>query len=62
MSFESLFFSVRDFMYSLSPMELVLITPFIIGAWVVSVLGICLAIIFYRWTLRNEDEESKKGR
>ena len=60
MPFESLFFSIENFMYSLSPIELVLIAPFILGLLVVTVLGFCLAITFYRWTLRDEDEEEDR--
>lgn len=60
MLFESLFSSIEGFMYSLSPMELVLIAPFILGFWVVTILGICLAITFYRWTLRDKDEEEDR--
>lgn len=41
-------------------MELVLIAPFILGFWVVTILGICLAITFYRWTLRDKDEEEDR--
>lgn len=62
MPFELLFSSIANFMYSLSPIELFLIAPFIFGLLVVSVLGLCLAITFYRWTLRDEDEETKKDR
>lgn len=62
MSFESLFFSVRDFMYSLSPIDLVFITLFMIAAWAVCGLWLCLAITFYCRTLRDEDEETKKDR
>lgn len=60
MPFKSLFSSIENFMYSLSPIELVLIAPFILGFLMVSVLGLCLAITFYRWTLRDEDEEEDR--
>ena len=60
MPFESLFSYIENFMYSLSPIELVLIAPFILGFLVVTALGFCLAITFYRWTLRDEDEEEDR--
>lgn len=60
MPFESLFSSIENFMYSLSPIELVLIAPFILGLLAVTVLGFCLAITFYHWTLRDEDEEEDR--
>lgn len=57
MIFESLFTSIYTFLSGLSLFELILLFPFVLILFVLVLLGLCMAILFYRWTLRDEDEE-----
>ncbi len=49
--------ALHSFLLSLSPFELVLFFLLELGLLCVTVLGLLLAIVYYRWTLREEDEE-----
>lgn len=60
MIFESLFTSIHAFLSGLPLFELVLFFLLLLALFVASALGLCLAIIFYRWTLRDEDEEEDR--
>ena len=57
MIFESFFTSIHTFLSGLSLFELVLSFLLLLALFVASLLGLCMAILFYRWTLRDEDEE-----
>lgn len=57
MIFESLFTSIYTFLSGLSLFELILLFPFVLILSDLVLLGLCMAISFYRWTLRDEDEE-----
>lgn len=60
MIFESFCSSLESFLLGLSLFEHILFLLFVLGLLCASVLGLLLAIVFYRLTLRDDDE--KKGR
>lgn len=62
MIFESLFASIHTFLSGLSLFELFLLLPFVLLFFSLTLIGLCMVILFYRWTLRDENEDEKKGR
>ena len=60
MIFESFCSSLESFLLGLSPFELVLFFLFELCLLCATVLGLLSAIVFYRWTLRDDDEDDDK--
>lgn len=60
MIFESLFTSIHTFLSGLSLFELALSFLLLLALFVASLLGLCIAILFYRLTLQDENEEEDR--